>query len=834
MTEDTKKNDTKNKKRKQPPNAADVGAPMLPSKTVKLKEIPPRSVDTGIIDDFLNVVFHSPLDEPSGESILGWMVKPGASPMYPVADGDLLDRLERTRAPTALYYGTSTCTPDPTTDKLFNRKNLFKRLHVVVLDDIGTKVDADSMPDDLEPTYIIETSAGNFQWGFVFDEPIALLPAAEALVQLVYESGYSDEGGKMATKLVRLPEGVNGKKGEKMGFVSTLHSSDGPRWSPQALLDALGVVAQWTDILEDAEAVMRKRSTEKLGTGVWSPVKSISPSLDGIIDPVLEWLYEEDLVVNESGDWVTIRCPWGDSHTDGADTAGYKPVGRGHDTTRRGFHCFHDSCTSRHTTDFLNFVAVNDGPEAGVVDHAARLVSEWVYDASDNLAWQVKGVKQPAAVPLLGFNNAYAQYSVNTVNKDGKTKTVQETALWLRAAGRVTVFGSTFDPTTPAKFVESNNMLRVNRYARPDFPERPVDMAHVNRFLDFIAYLIPNDDDRDYFLDWATAKVKDAAFRGPAIIMTTPIQGTGRTTLGDMLSTLVGRSNAENVPFEDIVGSSPYNEWMEKPLVVADETLGAKDADFYTVYEKLKRMIDPRPKKTRINPKYGKQREDAMAYSSFLFLANHIGAAIVSAQDRRFYVVANTLRPEAPEFFSSLNEWLAEVDANGQPVWATHVYNWMQKQEPDMQRLYAPPAMSAAKEAMMVSTRSALDAGVDAALKVCGPYTTAGQFKQCIDGIAIRLKLEDLSHADRAVDRLFKQATLGFPTTSKFLVKAAGHTHRPRVIVKNISESDDITNPMTTPMPSDRERKKIAKAIQAFDITEALEAINHELDLAEL
>jgi len=808
--------------------------PKMGAKELKLKELEPKQYNTDLIDEFLSVVFHAGVDEEAGEHILTWAVKPGMTPVYPMSDQALLDKLDRTRAPMALYYGTSTCVKDVNEDRLFNRKTLFKQLHVVVLDDIGTKVDIDSLPDDLEPTYIIESSKGNFQYGFVLCEPISVLPAAEALVQLVYESGYSDEGGKMATKLVRLPEGVNGKQGEKMGFVSTVHKLDGPYWTPQSLLDALGVAVSWEEVMADAEAVMRKRSTEKLGTGVWSPVKSISPTLDGVIDPVLEWLYENDLVVDESGDWVTVRCPWGDQHTSGADTAGYKPVGRGDETTRRGFHCFHDSCAAHKTPDFLDFVASNGGPEAGIVDYAAKLVSEWVYDAQDNLAWKVKGVSVPTSVPLVGFNNAYAQYSVNVVTADGKTKNIKETSLWLKAPARVTVYGSTFDPSTPAKFVEHDGVLYLNRYAKPDFPEKPIDMTHVNKFLDFVKYLIPDASDRAYFLDWATAKVKDASFRGPAIIMTTPVQGTGRTTLGDMLSVLIGSSNTENVPFEDIIGAGTYNEWLEKPFVVSDETLTNKDSDFYNSYEKLKRLIDPRPRKVRINPKYGKQRDNIMAYSTFLFLANHIGAAIVSEHDRRFYVIANTLARETPEYFTSLNRWLSEVDSNGTPVWATHVYNWMQQQTPDLKKLYEPPALSPAKEAMMEATRSPLEVGVSAVLDVIGPYCTQKQFKQCIDGISVRLSLEDLTHADRAVTRMFKQATIGFPAASGMVVRLSGVAQRPRVVVKHISNDLEVVNPLTDPNPDTKPRSHIMADIKNFDVSAALEEINKRLDLAEV
>ena len=167
---------------------------------IKLPDLDPREYDTDAIDEFLDLVFHAVTNE---ERVLTWKAKPGGTPGYPIADDKLIDNLRRTKAPLALYYGTSTCEPDPATGKLYNRKALFKALHVVVLDDIGTKVPVDKLPEGFEPTYIIESSKGNYQYGYVLDAPVTDLEAATMLVQLVYDAGLSDGGGKMATKLVR-------------------------------------------------------------------------------------------------------------------------------------------------------------------------------------------------------------------------------------------------------------------------------------------------------------------------------------------------------------------------------------------------------------------------------------------------------------------------------------------------------------------------------------------------------------------------------------------------------------------------------------------------------
>ncbi len=280
----------------------------------------PRKFDTDLIDDFLGVIFPK-LTDPD-EHILTWKVKPGYSPSYPMEDEVLLKILDRTKNPSGLYFGTATFSKDLADGRLYNRQTHFKGLYVVVLDDIGTKIPVSKLPKAFNPTYIVETSEGNFQYGYVLEEPVRDLPAAAMLVQLLYEAGFSDEGGKLPNKLVRLPEGVNGKAGEKRGFITKVHMMDGPKWTPQAMLEVLELDATWEDILEDAEEVSKRRASIATGTSPWSPVRPVATALNGVIDPVLEWLYEHNDVAHDNGMWVDVLCPWHTEHSNGNKTAG--------------------------------------------------------------------------------------------------------------------------------------------------------------------------------------------------------------------------------------------------------------------------------------------------------------------------------------------------------------------------------------------------------------------------------------------------------------------------------------------------------------------------------
>ena len=83
----------------------------------------------------------------------------------------------------------------------------------LVLDDVGTKADAGRCRELLgEPSFIVETSKDNCQWGYLPETPITasdIGPLHEAIKVL----GAADPSGLNSVRYMRLPAGINGKRG---------------------------------------------------------------------------------------------------------------------------------------------------------------------------------------------------------------------------------------------------------------------------------------------------------------------------------------------------------------------------------------------------------------------------------------------------------------------------------------------------------------------------------------------------------------------------------------------------------------------------------------------
>ena len=717
-------NDTGTKQEKQATMLSQleamVGADIAPARpapaqaTITVMDtIPPRDYDVPAIEAFLDRVFHAGIHDDA--HILTWAVKPTSSPSFPRSEESLLSTLSESKMPRALYFGTATCRMSDD-GKLYNRKALFSSLHVVILDDIGTKVPFDRIPADFTPSYKLETSAGNFQYGYILDEPVDDLGAAEALIQLVYESGCSDEGGKLPNKLVRMPEGVNGKP-DKGGFVSRITEMSPKNYSPQEILDALKLDTSWEEVLEDADSVTKRRASQSVGATPWSNLAPVAASLNGIVDPVLEWLYENDLVnMDNGGEFVDIKCPWGSAHSTGDGSAGYAPLGRGTEVDVRGFHCFHDACSGQHTPEFLKHIASVSGIAAGVRDPAALLTTQYVFDAVSNAAWDIKSFDRDRMIPMTGFANLHP-HTTTVYDPDGKPRRASMTALWKTSPMRVTVDGALYDPSTTARITTHNGANFVNMFSMPEWGKGPVDMSHVDMFKEYLEYLIPEKDERDYFTHWLSAKVQDVSFRGAAMVMVANQQGVGRSTLADMIKTLLGEPNIGAVPLTTMLGDSPYNEWQEKPFVIVEETLAGERKDFYSNYEKLKTFIDPRTGTVTINPKYGRKRT-VKSHTSYLFLTNHTGALALPEEDRRFYVMSNAIAPAEPALFTRINTWLDTLDEDGLPLWGRHVARWLRTLPVDIEALTAPPPKTSIKTEMSQSSMSDIDFAVKVLIDV--------------------------------------------------------------------------------------------------------------------
>lgn len=219
------------------------------------------------------------------------------------------------------------------------RKALYRQTHCVVLDDVKEKlceVEAAKLP---RPSWILETSPGSEQWGYILQTPCVDRGRAENLLDGLVDSGLApqgkDPGMKGVTRYVRLPEGINNKASKLVN--GQPFKCQMLEWNPfnRVTLEQLA-----TPFSINLDAARREARVD---------------GASGISDHPL---------INDAGDVIHIKevrsdgrfditCPWVDEHTDAVDNG--SAIFTNADGSI-GFKCHHGACQSRTGADLLRHI----------------------------------------------------------------------------------------------------------------------------------------------------------------------------------------------------------------------------------------------------------------------------------------------------------------------------------------------------------------------------------------------------------------------------------------------------------------------------------------------
>jgi hypothetical protein len=116
---------------------------------------------------------------------------------------------------------------------------------VMMLDDIGTK----SKTPPLDPTWIMETSEGSYQWGYAFSEQ-PTKAAFAAAIKAIADAGYTDPGACNPVRNFRLPGSIN-LKPNKNNFAARLaHFNPEREYTLDQICKALDVTPVPVESLE--------------------------------------------------------------------------------------------------------------------------------------------------------------------------------------------------------------------------------------------------------------------------------------------------------------------------------------------------------------------------------------------------------------------------------------------------------------------------------------------------------------------------------------------------------------------------------------------------------
>jgi hypothetical protein len=220
-----------------------------------------------------------------------------------------------------------------------------------MVDDVGTKVSAAGFTNS-PPSWAIETSPGNFQYGFIFSEPITDREIVDELKERLIAAGLCDSGATGGTaRWMRLPVAINGRP--KYGVPSP--KCNLTQWRPDLKYSLEELYSKLNLIKTQPIAVIKSTfyKTNSIPT-----VPLLSEDGNHVMDAlILKGLYKKPLGSGKHD----ITCPWVIQHTDAIDngTVYFEPSLQ---YPTGGFICHHSHKSLFHINELKEYLGVTTSP----------------------------------------------------------------------------------------------------------------------------------------------------------------------------------------------------------------------------------------------------------------------------------------------------------------------------------------------------------------------------------------------------------------------------------------------------------------------------------------
>jgi hypothetical protein len=591
----------------------------------------------------------------------------------------------RRRAGGAWYVSSGSFILDRMTGGLSATTANCTHVTFLAVDDVGTKSKVPPLP----PTWIIETSPGNYQWAWVLSEqvPVGVANAAE---RAFAEAGYTDGGAINAVRNWRIPGSVNIKPGRNR-FASVLTEFHPEReFTVEQICAALGVTPAAADT-----ATVRRVDLDDDGS-----------------DDVLAWLSESGHLTAQgnSAGWWGVVCPNNAAHTTGEIEGRYMPV-------NRAYTCLHEHCLEWDSVAFLTWVASQGGPQ-----HAPGLRSELLAPVMQAaLAKLTPGDLFSEATDAGALIAAVTRKELGRVEKAGwyaRFAYVQDDESYFDMADRREVGRTTFNAlfrhipcysihtnaNNAARRVEASICYDENRQAmgapalvgitysagddvlvtrdgdvygnRWRDARQPAGAGDVSMWLDHCAALIPLDVERDHIFDVMACKYQRPNIKINHAVLHGGDEGCGKDTLwAPLLWAVCGPSLRNRGILDNDTLGSQWGYQLEAEIIILNELKEPDARERRALANKLKPIIAAPPEMIPINRK-GLHPYQMVNRCFVLAFSNDPVPISLASQDRRWFCVwssAPRMTPAAAERiwqwykaggFAAVAGWLARRDVS--------------------------------------------------------------------------------------------------------------------------------------------------------------------------
>lgn len=544
---------------------------------------------------------------------------------------------------------------------------------VMMLDDIGTK----SKTPPLPPTWIMETSAGSFQWGYAFNEQPSKAEFSAA-IKAIADAGYTDPGAINAVRNFRLPGSVNLKPGRDNFEARLVEFHPERDYSLPEICAALGVTPAPADSLT---------------------LRPIRISDDGA-DDVLAWLSGQGLLLsnpNQEG-WAGVICPNSAEHSDGNPEGRYMPA-------NRAYCCLHGHCVDLDSRTFLDWVAENGGPKhtpglreelftAAMEGALSRLTptdmftdvgAERVAEVERKELGRIEKADWYERFAYIQVDESYfdmqdrREVSRNTFNalfrhiscKSIHTQRKIEASVCFdenrQAKGAKALVGITY-AAGESVLVARDGDIFGNRWrnARP-----PVAAGNVAPWLDHCRVLVPEPKELEHIFDVMAYKLQHPEVKINHAILHGGDQGSGKDTMwAPFIWSVCGPHLKNRGLLDNDTMSSQFGYALESEILILNELKEPDAKERRALANKLKPVIAAPPEMLSVNRK-GLHPYDMVNRVFVLAFSNDPMPITLDSQDRRWFCVWSHAPRMTPDAAAKMWAWYKTGGFEAIGAWLT-------------------------------------------------------------------------------------------------------------------------------------------------------------------
>ena len=536
----------------------------------------------------------------------------------------------------------------------------------MMLDDIGTK----SKTPPLDPTWVMETSEGSFQWGYAFNEQPTKHDFSAA-IKAIAEAGYTDPGATNPVRNCRIPGSVNLKLGRDHFPARLVEFHPEREYTLEEICAALGVVPAEADTADFK--TIRIRDTGQ--------------------DNVLAWLSENGMVlsqINNEG-WCGVVCPNHAEHTDSNIEGRYKPLDR-------SYCCYHGHCQHIDSRTFLDWVAENGGPKVtpglrddliaermkqmadkimpteAYPDEAAAIVkeverkeagrverSEWfdrfAYIQSDDSYFDLVTRRE---TPRTVFNALFRHIDCRSVHN--KKKVVSASYYFderRQEYGAKALVGVTYAAGEDV-LVARDGLVYGNRWTnmRPDMSgSDKIGDRDISPWLEHCRTLVHEPDELGHIFNVMAHKVQHANVKINHAVLHGGDEGCGKDSMWAPFLWAIGGDHQHNRSIIENKGlESQWGYGLEAEVVILNELKEPEAKERRALANRLKPMIAAPPETLTINRK-GLHPYEMLNRLQVIAFTNDPLPITIPSQDRRWFCVWSRTPRMDPDAADRLWKW---------------------------------------------------------------------------------------------------------------------------------------------------------------------------------